>query len=146
MDNDKKEETTEVVEAAVDTEDAVKETESIDNEQKEEQKTNGAQRPNYQPYDERTQVKRTTSDDQGAIALTLGIIAIVASLTGILSLVGLVCGIIAVVKGSKVRKISSSGMAGWVLGIIAVVFSGVALFAGMALLSQFMLYSRYMMF
>ena len=146
MDNDKKEETTEVVEAAVDTKDTEQETESVDTEEKEEQKTNGAQRPNYQPYDEKTQVKRNTSDDQGAIAMTLGIIAIVSSLTGILSLVGLVCGIIAIVKGSKVRTISSSGMAGWVLGIIAVIFSGVAVFAGMALLTHFMMLSRYMMF
>lgn len=101
--------------------------------------------PNAQPYHRGTEVKRTTSDDAGSIAMILGIIAIVCSVTGYLALVGLVLGIIALVKGSKIRKVSSSGLAGWVLGIISIVFSGVAILAIMAFLTHLIWLSPFLM-
>jgi hypothetical protein len=101
--------------------------------------------PNAHPYNHNTEVKRTTSDDAGSIAMILGIIAIVCSITGLLAIVGLVLGILALVKGAKVRKYSSSGMAGWVLGIIAIIFSGVKILIGLAFVSHIFLFAPFFM-
>lgn len=92
--------------------------------------------PNLHPYNRNTEVKRTTSDDYGSIAMILGIIAIVCSISGYLSFVGVILGIIAIVKGSKVRKYSSSGMAGWVLGIISVVLGGAVTIIGITVFAH----------
>lgn len=100
---------------------------------------------NEQPYNQDTEERRTTSDDPGSIALILGIIAVVSAVTGYLSLVGLVLGIIALVKGSKIRKVSSSGMAGWVLGIISIVFSGISVFITTVLISHLFFFSPFFM-
>jgi hypothetical protein len=88
---------------------------------------------NYQPYDESTMVKKTTSDDAGSIVLILGIIAIVSAFSFYLSIVGLVCGIISIVKGSSIRHYSSTGMAGFVLGIISVVMATILLLVSLAI-------------
>lgn len=102
--------------------------------------------PNEQPYNRNTEVKRTTSDDSGSVAMILGIIAIVCAVTGILSLIGLVLGIIAIVNGAKVRKFSSSGMAGWVLGIISVVVSSGAIILSIAFFANLIWFSPYFMY
>jgi hypothetical protein len=101
--------------------------------------------PNAQPYNQNTEVKRKTSDDVGSVAMILGIIALVCSSLGPLALVGLVLGIIALVKGAKVRKYSTSGMAGWVLGIIAIVFSGVKVFIGLLFITQLFWFAPFYM-
>ncbi len=88
---------------------------------------------NNQPYDESTMVKKTTSDDAGSIVLILGIIAIVSAFSLYLSIVGLVCGIISIVKGSSIRHCSSTGMAGFVLGIISVVMATILLIVSLAI-------------
>jgi len=84
------------------------------------------------PYDEDKCVKKTTSDDASSIVLILGIIAIVSVFSWIFSFVGLILGIIALVKGTKIRHNSSAAMAGWVLSIIAIsIFAlGVIFFIG----------------
>ena len=87
---------------------------------------------NSHPYDEDNCVKKTTSDDASSVVLILGIIAIVSVFSWIFSFVGLILGIIALVKGTKIRHNSSAAMAGWVLAIIAIsLFSlGVVFFIG----------------
>ncbi|MGD1821962.1 MAG: hypothetical protein ACPKM0_04270 [Pleomorphochaeta sp.] len=87
---------------------------------------------NSHPYDEDTCVKKTTSDDASSVVLILGIISIVSIFSWIFSFVGLVLGIIALVKGTKIRHNSSAAMAGWVLSIISIsIFAlGVIFFIG----------------
>lgn len=71
-------------------------------------------------------------NNQGLIALVLSIVGIVASclvsVWGFFPIIGLAAGIIAIVFGVKGRKVEgNTGMAtaGLVMGIIAVVFSGI---------------------
>lgn len=87
---------------------------------------------NSHPYEEDKCVKKTTSDDASSVVLILGIIAIVSVFSWIFSFVGLILGIIALVKGTKIRHNSSAAMAGWVLAIIAIsLFAlGVVFFVG----------------
>ena len=72
------------------------------------------------PYKEENCVKRTSSDDASSVVLILGIISIVTVFSFIFSFIGLILGIIALVKGTKIRNNSSSAMDGWVLSIIAI--------------------------
>lgn len=72
------------------------------------------------PYNDENCVKKTTSDDASSVVLILGIISIVSIFSWIFSFVGLVLGIIALVKGTKIRHNSSAAMAGWVLSIISI--------------------------
>ncbi|MDC7237453.1 MAG: DUF4190 domain-containing protein [Sphaerochaetaceae bacterium] len=87
---------------------------------------------NSHPYDEEKCVKKTTSDDASSVVLILGIISIVSMFSWIFSFVGLILGIIALVKGTKIRHNSSAAMAGWVLSIISIsIFAlGVIFFIG----------------
>lgn len=66
------------------------------------------------------------------VALVMGILAIVASCTGIFSIAGIIFGIIGVVHGSRVRKgivtsQESVSQAGFILSIIGLVLSALAL-------------------
>lgn len=94
---------------------------------------------------ERPAMAQKKYDDGRNVALVIGILAIVSSTTLCLLLVGIILGIIAIVKGAKVRKTSSAGLAGWLLGIIAVVLSSAKIIAGLTIFSHFFMYSnRYM--
>ncbi|MBK5201771.1 MAG: hypothetical protein JJE21_09630 [Spirochaetaceae bacterium] len=94
---------------------------------------------------ERPAMSKKKYEDGRNVALVLGILAIVSSTTLCLVLFGLILGIIAIVKGAKVRKTSSAGLAGWLLGIISVVLSSAKIIAGLTIISHFAMYnSRYM--
>ncbi|MBK5201772.1 MAG: hypothetical protein JJE21_09635 [Spirochaetaceae bacterium] len=60
-------------------------------------------------------------------SLILGIIAIVFTLIPFFKLIGIILGILAIVKGYKYRSENSSALAGWVLGILSLIFSSVSL-------------------
>lgn len=79
----------------------------------------------YQPYDESSCVKKTRSDDKGTIVLIIGIAATLLSIP--FAVFGLPLGIIAIVKGSKIKLESTLGTAGWILGIISTVISSLAI-------------------
>jgi hypothetical protein len=62
-------------------------------------------------------------DNSSLVALVMGILSIVCSLTGLMP-VGLVLGIIGIVQGNKNRKIDSEAHAGFVCSIIGTALSG----------------------
>jgi uncharacterized membrane protein len=94
---------------------------------------------------EKTAMAKKSEDDGRNAALVIGILAIVTSSTLCLALVGLILGIIAIVKGAKVRKDSSAGLAGWTLGIISVVLSSAKIIGALVFISHIAMYSdRYM--
>ena len=63
--------------------------------------------------------------DSGTVPMVLGLCSLILALT-FSRLVGFVLGIIAVVKGSKLRHINSDANAGFVMGIIGICISAVA--------------------
>lgn len=93
---------------------------------------------------ERTEMDQKRYDDGRNTALVLGILAIVSTTIAcivIFSLIGLILGIIAIVKGARSRKVSSAGLAGWLLGILSVILSSFGIIFWFYSLYNFSMYS-----
>ncbi len=73
-------------------------------------------------------------------ALILGIISIVFIFLPGLNLIGFVLGIIAVIKGSRYRSRCGTAQAGWVLGILSIVFSSITVLLIMLIFGHLFLF------
>lgn len=78
-------------------------------------------------------------------SLVLGIIAAVFTLIPFFKLIGIILGILAIVKGYKYRSENGAALAGWVLGILSLIFSSVVMFFMIFLFGHLFLFSHVFM-